>query len=31
LPAIISDLWMQGTQQWNHHLLSTTFSPHIVQ
>jgi hypothetical protein len=31
LPANISDLWMQGTTQWNQDLLSTTFTPQAVQ
>jgi hypothetical protein len=25
LPNNVSDLWMQGTTRWDHHLLSTTF------
>jgi hypothetical protein len=31
MPETISDLWMQGTKQWDHRLLSTTFSTHAVQ
>jgi hypothetical protein len=31
LPAKISDLWLQGTTNWNQDLLSTTFSQHAVQ
>jgi hypothetical protein len=30
LPSSVSDLWLQGTQDWNHQLLSTTFSPQTV-
>jgi hypothetical protein len=31
LPNNVSDLWIQGTTQWDHHLLSTTFSAYAVQ
>lgn len=31
LPSTVSDLWLQGTEDWNHQLLSTTFSPEVVQ
>jgi hypothetical protein len=31
LPAKISDLWLQGTTDWNQELLSTTFSHQVVQ
>jgi hypothetical protein len=31
LPASVADLWMQGTKQWDHQLLSTAFSPQVVQ
>jgi hypothetical protein len=31
LPAKISDLWLQGTTEWNQDLLSTTFSQQMVQ
>jgi hypothetical protein len=31
LSAKISDLWLQGTTDWNQELLSTTFSHHVVQ
>jgi len=30
LPAKVSDLWDPGTQNWNHQLLSTTFSDHAI-
>jgi hypothetical protein len=31
LPTKISDLWLQGTTEWNQDLLSTTFSQRMVQ
>jgi hypothetical protein len=31
LPNKVSDLWMQGTKDWDHHLLTTTFSAHAMQ
>jgi hypothetical protein len=31
LPAKISDLWLQGTTDWNQDLLSTTFSQQMVK
>jgi hypothetical protein len=31
LPANISDLWLQGTKEWSHQFLSTTFEPQVVQ
>jgi hypothetical protein len=31
LPAKISDLWLQGTTNWNQELLSTTFSPRLFK
>jgi hypothetical protein len=31
MPSSVSDLWMQGTQQWDQDILTTTFSPQIVQ
>jgi hypothetical protein len=30
LPAAISDLWMQGTKEWNHQLLATILEPQVV-
>jgi hypothetical protein len=31
LPSFVSDLWMQDTQTWNQAILTTTFTPQIVQ
>lgn len=30
LPSSISDLWLQGTKDWNNHLLATTFDSQAV-
>jgi hypothetical protein len=30
-PAMVFDLWLQGTNDWNYDLLATTFSPEAVQ
>jgi hypothetical protein len=31
LPAKVSDLWFPGTRNWNHQLLSSTFTEEVVQ